>query len=137
MDEVSRLVIFLPAADHQLIVFKRDLELLASEASQCERDAQGLESSAAVAVAGGNPFNVVRGIAVATLADSVDQPFHFLKTQQQRAGQHGNARHNARPSSKRPLSVRTPFPRTGRSHGTDPWLGRRPMFRAKIWCRGR
>src|SRR5262245_22919321 len=82
MDKFARLVVLLAAADHQLIVFKHDLKLLALEAREREGDAQRFSCAAAVCRRG-DAFDVVSGIAVAALANPIDQPFHLLKTQQE------------------------------------------------------
>src|SRR5262249_49324967 len=123
MDEFSRLVVFLPAADHELAVLKRDLQLFAPEAGERKRNAQGLHAdAAAVAGVSRNSFDIVRGITVAAFANPVDEPFHFFKPQQQWARQQGNARHGSGPPRKRPYRH---LPRTGRSRGTGPDIGRR------------
>ena len=82
VDEFARLVLVLPPTDHQLIVFQRDFELLAPETGQCQGNAQHLDACS-VAVVGYDAFDVVGRITVTALADAVDQPFHFLKTQEQ------------------------------------------------------
>src|SRR5262245_61691455 len=123
MNEFSRLVVFLPAADHQLIMLRRDLELFAPEAGECQRNAQSFHvRAAAVAGVSGDSFDVVGGITVAAFANPVDEPFHFFKPQQQWARQQGNARHGSGPPRKRPYRH---LPRTGRSRGTGPDIGRR------------
>src|SRR5262249_12704504 len=104
--------------DHQLIVFKRDLELLAPEAGERQGNAQGFGAcSSTVQGISRNPFDVVRRVAIAALANPIDQPFHVLKAQQERARQQGNARHG--PSSKAANSLST-FRARFASHGIGP-----------------
>src|SRR5262249_59562231 len=87
---LARLILLLAAANHELIVLNRDLELVAPEARNCERNAQAVGSfrtrTVRAGAVGKDALDVVGGITVA-LADPVDQALHFFKAQQQWARQ--------------------------------------------------
>ncbi len=80
------LVVFLLAADDELLVLERDLDLVALETGDRQRDPQQLGSRRG-AFGGRDAFDVVGRIAVRALADAVDQAFHFVEAEQQRARQ--------------------------------------------------
>src|SRR5262249_60779424 len=102
MNEVARLVVLLPAADGELVVLQRDVQLIALEARYRQNDAQAFGGVWRRTV-GRNALDIVGGIPVAAaLADAVDQAFHILKAQQQRARQQRNSRHQQSPQVKRP-----------------------------------
>ena len=75
-------VVLLPSADHQLTFLDADVELVAGEAGDGERDAQPLR----ILRVARQPFDVVGRVAVGPLGDAVEHALDLVEAQQERAG---------------------------------------------------
>ena len=95
MQILPLLVIHLTAANDELIFFYRDVELLAGEASHCQRDSQALR----LPLAAGEALDIVGRIAIrGRPADPVERPFDIVKPQKEGGVQIWHSRHLRSPS---------------------------------------
>src|SRR5688572_9351749 len=116
VEVLAGLVLPLLAADRELLVFQRDLEMLAGEAGNRERDPQDLRLGALALL--GDTLDVVGWITVTgPLAGAIGQPFDFVEPQEQRVRQQGHACHSSKvlfkrpsPSGAEPCGLRVPQP---------------------------
>jgi len=80
VEVLPSLVVLLPAADHQLAFLDRDVELLAREAGNRQRDAQPLR----IALVTRLPLYVVGRIAVGRFCHAVEDAFDLVESEQKR-----------------------------------------------------
>ena len=76
------LLVLLPAPDHQLALLDGDVELVAGESGDGERDAQPF----GVLRVPRQPLDIVGRIAVGALADAVEDALDLVEPKQERAG---------------------------------------------------
>src|SRR5471030_2717892 len=76
------LVVLLSSADHQLTFLDADVELIAGEAGDGKRDTEPLR----ILPIAGQPFDVVRRVAVGPFGDAVEHALDLVEAQQERAG---------------------------------------------------
>ena len=74
------LVVLLTSANDELAFLDRDVELIAGEAGDRQRDAQALGLS----VLAGNPLDVVRRIAVCALGNAIERTLDLVEPEQER-----------------------------------------------------
>ena len=113
------LVVLLPAANDELALLERHVELIAGEARHRKRDAQPLR---AVGVAR-NALDIVGRIAVRSLGDPIEHALDLVEAEQKRTGKRRNPGHASKPFTKR-LCRALPAPVSGGIHS-------RPTF--PIW----
>jgi hypothetical protein len=82
------LVVLLPAANDQLALLDGDVELVAVEARDRQRDAQPFR----LAVLAGNPLDVVGRIPVRGLGDPIERTLDLVEAEEEGTGQRRNAR---------------------------------------------
>jgi hypothetical protein len=100
MDILARFVVLLATTNVELVILKRDLDLVLLETRYRQRDAQQLTRNSPATIladllaglvanvawvaadSGGHSLNIVGWIAIAALANAVDQALHFLEAQQ-------------------------------------------------------
>src|SRR5262245_14439083 len=83
------LVVLLPAANDELAFLDRDVELVAVEARDRQRDAQPFR----LAVLAGNPLDIVGRIPVRRLRDPIERTLDLVEAEQEGTGQRRNTRH--------------------------------------------
>ena len=74
------LVVLLPAADDELALLDRHIELITGETGDRERDPQAF----GLTVLAGDPFDVVGRIAVRRLGDAVERTLDLVEPEQKR-----------------------------------------------------
>src|SRR5215468_6969923 len=84
---LAGLVVLLPPANDKLAFLQRDVELIARETGNRQRDAQALR----LAILPGDPFDVVGRIAVSTLGNAVERTLDLIEAKKKRAGQRRNS----------------------------------------------
>src|ERR1700691_3107856 len=96
MQIFTRLVLLLPAADLELVVLARPLDLCLQESRHSQRDPQPLW----LAALSGDPLDVVRRITVRPgLRNLVERPLEVVEAEQQRRGQRRHTHHFRSPLS--------------------------------------
>src|SRR5579883_3045960 len=78
---VTRLLVVLPAANHELTFFNCNIELFAGEPGNRERDAEPL----GLPIFTRHAFDVVRWVPVGSLRNTIERPFDFIEAKQKRA----------------------------------------------------
>jgi hypothetical protein len=91
------LVLALPSPDDELAFLDRDVELIAREAGDRQRDPQALGLS----VLTGDPFDVVGRVAVRRLGDPVERTLDLVEPKEEGAGQRWNSGHRFKALCKR------------------------------------
>src|SRR5690349_14220958 len=112
MQELTRFVVRLPAADHELTLLHGDVELVAGEARYRKRDAQPFR----IAAVARQSFDVVRRITVGALGNAVEQTLDLIEAQQEWAGERRNTCHGLKALEEATLTGSAMgTPRTGTS----------------------
>jgi hypothetical protein len=75
-------VVLLTTADHQLTFLDADVELIAGEAGNRQRDAQPFR----VLRIARQPFDVVGRVAIGSLSNAIEHALNFVEAQQERTG---------------------------------------------------
>src|SRR5262249_1319081 len=122
MEVLVLLVVLLPAADNELALLDRHVELIAGEPRDGQRDPQAL----GLAVLAGNALDVVGRIAVGGLGDAVERTLDLVESEQEGAGQRRNSGHGlkALASDFEGALTAPPDRRVGRTHqGSAPNMG--------------
>jgi len=89
VEVLSGLVVLLTAANDELALLDADVELVAVEARDRQRDAQPFR----LAVLAGDPLDIVGWVAVRRLGDAVERTLDLVEAEQEGTGQRRNARH--------------------------------------------
>jgi hypothetical protein len=84
---LAGLVVLLPPANDKLAFLQRHVELIARESGDRQRDSQALR----LAVFPGDPFDVVRRIAIRPLGDAVECTLNLIESEKKRTGQRRNS----------------------------------------------
>jgi len=82
VDVLPGLVVLLPPADEELVLLDRDLELVAGETRNRERDAQPFRLVRIAAKA----LDVVGRLAVGPLDDAIEHTLDFVEAKKERTG---------------------------------------------------
>ena len=86
-------VVLLTAANGQLALFHRDVELVPGKSRDRQRDPQPVGP----AVLAGNPLDIVGRIAVGGLADPIEYPLELVEAEQERRRKGRHTRHGRGP----------------------------------------
>src|SRR5215471_3037052 len=89
MEVLVLLVVLLPAANDELTLLDRHVELIAGEPRDGQRDPQAL----GLAVLAGNALDVVGRIPVGGLGDAVERTLDLVESEEEGAGQRRNSGH--------------------------------------------
>jgi hypothetical protein len=89
MEILVLLVVLLAAADDELALLDRHVELIAGETRNRQRNPQAL----GLAVLTGNALDIVGRIAVGGLGDAIERSLDLVESEQERAGQRRNPGH--------------------------------------------
>jgi hypothetical protein len=82
MEVLAGLVVLLPPPDHELTFLDGDIELVAGETCDSQRDTQSL----GLALIARQPFDIVRRIAIRAFDDTVEHALDLVKSEKEGAG---------------------------------------------------
>jgi hypothetical protein len=82
MEILASLVVLLPPPNHELTFLDGDIELVAGETCDRQRDPQPF----GLALIALQPFDVVGGIAIRAFDDTVEHALDLVKSEKERAG---------------------------------------------------